>query len=115
MIYFIKNLTNGNIKIGYAKSPKDRLKELQTASSEKLVLLKTIEGDKTNEQQLHQRFIHLRLNGEWFSPGEDLLEFIRGGTSNSLVGKFFHSYSVDGKVEWQVVFMIGCVHVFISY
>jgi hypothetical protein len=34
-----------------------------------------------DEQELHQRFAHLRIRGEWFRPASDLMAFI-----NSLKG-----------------------------
>ncbi|MDF0673749.1 MAG: GIY-YIG nuclease family protein [Nitrospira sp.] len=100
MIYFIKNIVNGQIKIGYTDKPNKRLAELQTGSTDKLVLIRAIEGDKTAEAELHSRFAVHRLQGEWFAPVQDLLDFITGQTDKSLVGKFFHSFK-DGKICWQ--------------
>ena len=42
MIYFLENGDDGHIKIGYAKHPTRRLKELQTGSPYPLKLLCTI-------------------------------------------------------------------------
>lgn len=100
MIYFIKNIATSNIKIGFSDNPRKRLKELQTGSAEKLVLIKTIEGDQKLEGQLHELFSHCRLDGEWFSPADEILEFIKGKDRKTLEGKFFHSFK-DGKVVWQ--------------
>jgi len=44
MIYFIRNIVSGKIKIGFSDTPKKRLKDLQTGSHDKLVLIKTIPG-----------------------------------------------------------------------
>ena len=100
MIYFIKNIVTGNIKIGFSENPRKRLRDLQTGSAEKLVLIKTIEGNQELEQQLHENFSHCRLDGEWFSPADEILEFIKGKDRKALEGKFFHSFK-DGHVVWQ--------------
>ena len=77
MVYFI---TDSNyIKIGYTKNDvKKRLKQLQTSNPNKLFLLGYIEGDKEIEKKLHKKFYAsiIRHNGEWFSPTQDLLDYI---------------------------------------
>ena len=77
MVYFI---TDGQyIKIGYTKNDaKKRLKQLQTSSPKKLFLLGYINGDKMVEKSLHKQFYKsiVRINGEWFSPTQDLLDYI---------------------------------------
>lgn len=100
MIYFIRNIVSGNLKIGFSDTPSKRLKDLQTGSADKLVLIKTIPGDKELEVRLHEQFAHCRLDGEWFKPADEVLEFIRGQDRRSLVGKFFHTFK-DSKVQWQ--------------
>ena len=66
MVYFI---TDGvNIKIGYTSgSPINRLKKLQTGSSQKLTLIGYIDGNKNKEKELHNKFSNLRLNFKKFS------------------------------------------------
>lgn len=49
MIYFIKNITTGKIKIVFSNNPQKRLKELQTGNENKLVLIKSIQGEKDKE------------------------------------------------------------------
>ncbi len=100
MIYFIKNITNGTIKIGFSDKPNKRLSELQTGSADKLVLIKAIDGDESVEAALHQQFALHRLQGEWFSPAEELIQFIKGKDDRSLEGKFFHTFK-NGEIEWQ--------------
>lgn len=100
MVYFIKNIVTGRIKIGFSNTPTKRLKELQTGNDNKLVLIKTIVGGKDKEASLHEMFSHLRSNGEWFEPDDELLQFIKGTNTRSLDGKFFHTF-VDNQVEWQ--------------
>lgn len=100
MIYFIKNVVTGNFKIGFANNPRKRLKDLQTGSADKLVLIKILEGDQWREATLHEQFAPHRLDGEWFSPSEEIMNFISGKAMNSLEGKFFHTFK-NKQVNWQ--------------
>jgi hypothetical protein len=77
MIYFVQE-NNGPIKIGYSRSPHTRICSIKTNSSSAISLLGVIKGTKEEEKQLHSRFSHLRVRGEWFSPSEELLGFIKG-------------------------------------
>ncbi len=75
-VYFIQaGGRDGYIKIGTAKSVTRRLANLQSASPVTLKLLHCIDGGKDTEREIHFRFAHRRLRGEWFIPGEDLLDF----------------------------------------
>lgn len=76
-IYFIQNMTNKAIKIGYSDNVKGRMRSLRTASPDQLKLLGTIDGDKVDEHRLHLRFTRDRINREWFRPSGELTSFIR--------------------------------------
>ncbi len=78
MIYFIQAGSFGPIKIGFTGSEdaNKRIRQLQTAHPEKLECLLTIDGSYKDEQRLHEYFKHLRLQGEWFEPKPELVEFI---------------------------------------
>ena len=77
MIYFLKeNTLRGRIKIGYSSKVKERMGSLQTANSNELQLLAVVDGGLRTEKNLHFHFDHLRIRGEWFEPGRELLEFI---------------------------------------
>lgn len=75
-IYFIQSGTNGPIKIGVSANPADRLRELQTAHPEPLLLLATFPGGFDPERALHVRFARHWLRGEWFAPHEDLETYL---------------------------------------
>ena len=75
-VYFIQQGDNGPIKIGYSADPQRRLQSLSTASPYPLRLLGVVDGDMALEQALHHRFADHQLEGEWFAPTPDLLEFI---------------------------------------
>ncbi len=74
-VYFIQAST-GQIKIGRALSAQRRLGILQIGSPIPLKLMAVTKGTFRLERQLHERFNHLRIHGEWFSPGPELLELI---------------------------------------
>jgi len=76
-VYFVQQGDNGAIKIGCSKDPSKRLAALQTGHSETLRLLTCAPGTQQQERALHDRFAHLRVSGEWFRPGDDLLSYIR--------------------------------------
>lgn len=88
-VYFIQTGESGPIKIGRTQNPKQRLQCLQTHSAFPLRLLTiALDQDETNESVLHERFSHLRQDGEWFSPGPDLLSFIADNIAPPLANKF---------------------------
>jgi hypothetical protein len=77
-LYFIQKGDDGPIKIGVAASVRSRVKNLQVGNSEPLKLLLSVDQtEDINERALHRKFRHLRLEGEWFRPGTDLIELIR--------------------------------------
>ncbi len=77
IIYFVRSgPPGGPIKIGVTVDLLKRIKLLQTGNPEKLVLLRAITGDALLERELHARFKHIRIHGEWFKPTDELLSFI---------------------------------------
>lgn len=79
-LYFIQGELTGLIKIGKTESnPADRMRSFQTGSPDRLLLLKSICYPKVQnyEKEVHDRFAHLRIHGEWFRPDDDLLLFIK--------------------------------------
>lgn len=77
MVYFVQATLSKMIKIGLTseKSLASRLGALQIGCPEELKLLKLI--DTHTEGQVHKKFAHLRVRGEWFKPNQELLDFIR--------------------------------------
>ncbi len=67
---------NDRVKIGKASKVINRLRELQTSAPFKLQLLAVVPGGLKEEGELHHRFHHLRLHGEWFQMNHELIQFV---------------------------------------
>lgn len=66
-------ITDGEyVKIGRTTSLRNRLKDLQVANARPLTLLAFIKGYQDTEQELHYRFGHARVRGEWFKLTPEL-------------------------------------------
>lgn len=76
--YFIGNRKNNTVKIGKSVSPGARLKHLQTGCPDKLVLYRFIPHESPfTEKEIHKKFAHLRVSGEWFKYTDELKHFVR--------------------------------------
>ncbi|HYE20939.1 MAG TPA: GIY-YIG nuclease family protein [Tepidisphaeraceae bacterium] len=76
MIYFVQDSRTFDIKIGHAADVASRVSSLQTGNPGRLVILLAIPGDEPQERALHRSFCGVRVHGEWFRPGPDLLKLI---------------------------------------
>ncbi len=61
------------VKIGTAKNVAKRIAGLQTASHERLVLLREFEGGRAEEHQLHRLFADHRISREFFTFSKAML------------------------------------------
>lgn len=77
MIYFLVD-SYRNIKIGFSQHVPSRIRNLQAAHPQPLYLLATESGDERYEGDLHHRFRHLQIRGEWFRAGDELIQYIAG-------------------------------------
>ncbi len=79
MVYFVRT-GNGLIKIGATNNFYNRMRDLRYTHRGPLKLLGIMPGYFTEEQEVHQKFHHLRIDNAWhaelFHPGLDLMEFI---------------------------------------
>lgn len=75
-VYFVQAGDDGPIKIGRSRRPLERFEELRGGSPLPLRLLLTYRAGELEERRLHQRFAELRRSGEWFDPGEPLIDFL---------------------------------------
>lgn len=76
MIYFIQAGGDGQIKIGHAKSARDRQKMLQVGNPERLRLLAAIPGGRDREKAIHYDLSVFRYRGEWFHPNGEVFDYI---------------------------------------
>jgi hypothetical protein len=76
VIYFIRAVNSGTIKIGVSNDPKRRLESMQTGSPEPLELLGILPGGVDEERRLHGRFKAYRIHGEWFRGDAVLMRAI---------------------------------------
>jgi len=67
-VYLIQSLEEGYYKIGISIRPNKRIQQLQTGNSSELKLINTFSSEYANkiEKTLHNQFLHLRKEGEWF-------------------------------------------------
>ena len=68
-IYFIQAMPSGAVKIGIAREPGDRLKQLQIGNHEQLRLVKAFYGygyASSIEQTTHDLLKPQHIRGEWF-------------------------------------------------
>lgn len=80
--YFVGCAESSLIKIGWAADPVVRLGCLQTGSPVRLRIVSILPGPRSGERALHERFKHLRADGEWFlcEVGNELHQFIESAT-----------------------------------
>lgn len=72
LVYVIRAIYSGHLKIGVARDPEYRLRELQTGTWESLKLLITMPGGRKLEQELHERFARYRMAREWFRHSDEI-------------------------------------------
>jgi hypothetical protein len=77
LVYFVQGIDGGPIKIGIAVDPDERLRELQCFSPLRLAIRRVMPGGQAKEAEIHARFRHERLWGEWFEPEFEVVEFAR--------------------------------------
>lgn len=76
-IYFMRREDGvGPVKIGCSRVPKNRLREYQKWSPEKLKIIATAPGTFADEQRLHRQFADARLHHEWFEASPPVLSVV---------------------------------------
>lgn len=73
-VYFIE--MNEFIKIGFTTNLDRRMEDLAHGHPYEINLIHHIEGSFNTESDLHRKFKHLHVRGEWFSKAPDLLQYI---------------------------------------
>lgn len=95
LTYYIRARGMGDIKIGKSNHVKDRVKSLWTMSSRGVDLIACYPSLVDHEVEVQSEFKHLRLCGEWFRAGPELLTHLSligvdvDGFTNSVPAHFF--------------------------
>lgn len=71
MVYFIQRQTDNAIKIGCTRNVLKRIKHYKNVK-----ILKHIKGSFKIEKEIHKKFQHLHIEGEWFVNNQDLINYI---------------------------------------
>lgn len=87
MVYFVRHIGSGEIKIGYSLCVANRMQSMFWEFG-RIELLAVIHGQRDLERAHHAWFAALRAHGEWFTPGEELLAYIACLTSVEPTGVF---------------------------
>jgi len=75
-VYFIIDPDKNQVKIGFSSHPEERLKQLSTATSSKLVLAKAIAGTRKVEADYHRYFGRYKVRREWFELSPEIEAFL---------------------------------------
>lgn len=77
-VYFVQAMPDGPVKIGWSRdNPDRRLKEIRMMSPLRIKPLGILRGwSPRREREIHLMFAPHRLHGEWFAPGQDLLDYV---------------------------------------
>lgn len=92
MVYFVKLISTGHIKIGYSANVPARMQSLLRDHGP-LDLLAVIPGTLDDERAHHGQFAALRVIGEWFTPGAPLLSYVDALGETGDVGPVAWTYS----------------------
>lgn len=77
-LYLIHDTVQNTLKIGITANPKNRFRNIQLATSNKLVMLYALKGKAHLEKELHKEFSEIRLASEWFKFDERIIERYKG-------------------------------------
>jgi hypothetical protein len=110
-VYFVQQGELGPIKIGFSKSVKTRLADLQTANPHKLRLLYSHPGDEDFERLLHTHLNEHRLQGEWFKPSDAVARVMVALAQGCDTDEHFAALDFEevlshawNKTKWEVAF-----------
>ena len=101
-VYLMEDSRNGAFKIGRGKTPGKRERTLQAEAPE-ITWRFSIPADEAHEKQLHDRFNHKRLRGEWFSLApEDVIWIVNFLKANGDIPRAFVDHHWHGCVYFKL-------------
>jgi len=86
VIYFIQSIDGGPIKIGHSSDPETRICTIAQSFGKGKAdfrILGVTDGERPEEREIHKKFAHINLHGEWFKPTQALLDYITYWTRKS--------------------------------
>lgn len=109
LIYAMKNLDSGIIKIGISHNPRQRADILSYIEKAPIEIIGVACGTMQHESMLHEKFAASRIRGEWFHPTPDVLEFANSlhKYNNEWINKFgvvmAHIPGIEEFITWEIV------------
>lgn len=64
------------VKIGFTTNWRDRFRVMRTMVPVPVTPFVVIKGSRARERELHDRFAHLRCEGEWFQSSREIWSFV---------------------------------------
>lgn len=74
----------GAVKIGWTSQPRRRYARMQGDNAQHVRILASVPGSSKLAEQVRQRFKALRIRGQWFHPGPELLQFAEDAESEKV-------------------------------
>jgi hypothetical protein len=94
-VYLIYDKGTKLVKIGKSVNPSKRFKNIRCGNPNTNLFYST---ESYTEKELHKKYAHLRVSGEWFNLGIAELEEIMGGDKN-VPENFFHADTIKKMEE----------------
>lgn len=122
-LYIVEAERSKHIKIGISDDPKKRLRQLQTANHEKLVLLYVVkleskEAAQNLEEHLHEKYAKHKVHLEWFAlkAGEVYMyiETLRGLSHSLLIDVKAKPSTAKTPYKFSSHMMMGVLLVFLG-
>lgn len=81
VVYFIGSVHHAVVKIGMTGNVLGRIRTIQSSFPSALRIFLVLPGERRLEEIVHRKFAELRMKGEWFHLGQELVDWItyRGG------------------------------------
>lgn len=115
-VYLILDADNNRVKIGHSRHPLKRLRQLQTGSSAKLILIGVIAAAIEVEKRLHDEMHEHHVHSEWFSGGEDAVKWLNRQTGGAPMcrtwARLVPAREINVFWEWDAEHNVHHKHVF---
>lgn len=103
VVYFVREATAGNIKIGVTTNFRQRMADLRQQNTAELEPIGFVNGDAATEGQLHQIFNSSRISGEWFHPTAELMAYIDSRAQKPEALPIVHDAAIQDEIYWPVL------------